>query len=60
MGTKFEIIHPFSNNCFYLQSTAMMDSFMKLAKSNTKKNLETCGILAGVLVSAVYNFFVLN
>ncbi|XP_057447022.1 AMSH-like ubiquitin thioesterase 1 [Lotus japonicus] len=30
-------------------STAMMDSFMKLAKSNTKKNLETCGILAGVL-----------
>lgn len=25
---------------------------MKLAKSNTDKNLETCGILAGSLVSA--------
>ncbi|XP_027341111.1 AMSH-like ubiquitin thioesterase 1 isoform X2 [Abrus precatorius] len=30
-------------------STAMMESFMKLAKSNTDKNLETCGILAGLL-----------
>lgn len=25
---------------------------MKLAKSNTNKNLETCGVLAGLLVSA--------
>ncbi|CAH2036176.1 unnamed protein product [Thlaspi arvense] len=30
-------------------ATAMMDTFMRLAKSNTKKNLETCGILAGSL-----------
>ncbi|CAI8619854.1 unnamed protein product [Vicia faba] len=30
-------------------STAMMGSFMKLAKSNTDKDLETCGILAGSL-----------
>lgn len=30
-------------------STNMMDTFMRLAKSNTKKNLETCGILAGSL-----------
>ncbi|RDX89376.1 AMSH-like ubiquitin thioesterase 1 [Mucuna pruriens] len=30
-------------------STSMMESFMKLAKSNTNKNLETCGILAGLL-----------
>ncbi|CAL0331057.1 unnamed protein product [Lupinus luteus] len=30
-------------------STTMMESFMKLAKSNTKKDLETCGILAGFL-----------
>ncbi|KAK4487613.1 hypothetical protein RD792_005735, partial [Penstemon davidsonii] len=29
--------------------TDLMDSFMKLAKSNTNKNLETCGILAGSL-----------
>lgn len=28
-----------------------MDTFMRLAKSNTMKNLETCGILAGSLVS---------
>ncbi|BAU02777.1 hypothetical protein LR48_Vigan10g022800 [Vigna angularis] len=30
-------------------STSLMESFMKLAKSNTKKNLETCGVLAGML-----------
>ncbi|KAG8387978.1 hypothetical protein BUALT_Bualt02G0077300 [Buddleja alternifolia] len=30
-------------------STDLMDSFMKLAKSNTDKNLETCGVLAGSL-----------
>ncbi|XP_051117007.1 AMSH-like ubiquitin thioesterase 1 [Andrographis paniculata] len=30
-------------------STELMNSFMKLAKSNTDKNLETCGVLAGSL-----------
>ncbi|PQQ10715.1 AMSH-like ubiquitin thioesterase 1 isoform X1 [Prunus yedoensis var. nudiflora] len=30
-------------------STTMMEHFMKLAKSNTDKNLETCGVLAGSL-----------
>lgn len=30
-------------------STALMANFMKLAKSNTDKNLETCGVLAGLL-----------
>ncbi|KAH6801770.1 associated molecule with the SH3 domain of STAM 1 [Perilla frutescens var. frutescens] len=30
-------------------STDLMNSFMKLAKSNTDKNLETCGVLAGSL-----------
>ncbi|ESQ30644.1 hypothetical protein EUTSA_v10011406mg [Eutrema salsugineum] len=30
-------------------ATTMMDTFMRLAKSNTKRNLETCGILAGSL-----------
>ncbi|KAA8542725.1 hypothetical protein F0562_023877 [Nyssa sinensis] len=30
-------------------STTLMDSFMKLARSNTDKNLETCGVLAGSL-----------
>ncbi|KAJ8773126.1 hypothetical protein K2173_028303 [Erythroxylum novogranatense] len=30
-------------------STTMMDNFMKLAKSNTDRNLETCGVLAGSL-----------
>jgi STAM-binding protein len=28
-----------------------MENFMKMAKSNTDKNLETCGVLAGSLVS---------
>ncbi|KAF9587059.1 hypothetical protein IFM89_039745 [Coptis chinensis] len=30
-------------------STTMMEHFLSLAKSNTDKNLETCGILAGSL-----------
>ncbi|CAI8594887.1 unnamed protein product [Vicia faba] len=30
-------------------STALMENFMNLAQSNTKKNLETCGVLAGLL-----------
>lgn len=30
-------------------STMVMETFMKLAKSNTNKNLETCGVLAGSL-----------
>lgn len=30
-------------------STTMMDTFMKLARSNTVKSLETCGVLAGSL-----------
>ncbi|XP_057517124.1 AMSH-like ubiquitin thioesterase 1 isoform X2 [Amaranthus tricolor] len=30
-------------------STNLMDTFLRLAKSNTKKNLETCGVLAGSL-----------
>lgn len=30
-------------------STTMMENFMRLAKSNTDRNLETCGILAGSL-----------
>ncbi|GAB2292889.1 hypothetical protein Dimus_027117 [Dionaea muscipula] len=30
-------------------STSMMDTFMALAQSNTSKNLETCGVLAGSL-----------
>lgn len=28
-----------------------MESFLRLAEKNTAKNLETCGILAGALVS---------
>ncbi|XP_068641639.1 AMSH-like ubiquitin thioesterase 1 isoform X2 [Aristolochia californica] len=32
-----------------LISTQMMDTFMRLAKSNTDRNLETCGVLAGSL-----------
>lgn len=28
-----------------------MDDFLRLARENTKRNLETCGVLAGSLVS---------
>ncbi|XP_078445712.1 associated molecule with the SH3 domain of STAM 1 isoform X2 [Wolffia australiana] len=30
-------------------SAVLMDSFLRVAKSNTSKNLETCGVLAGSL-----------
>ncbi|RZC61416.1 hypothetical protein C5167_023173 [Papaver somniferum] len=30
-------------------STAVMETFLRLASSNTKRNLETCGVLAGLL-----------
>jgi hypothetical protein len=36
-----------------MQSTKMMDEFMRLAKGNTSRNLETCGVLAGSLVSRI-------
>eukprot|EP00252_Welwitschia_mirabilis_P010628 TRINITY_DN2400_c0_g1_i1.p1 TRINITY_DN2400_c0_g1~~TRINITY_DN2400_c0_g1_i1.p1 ORF type:complete len:505 (+),score=89.14 TRINITY_DN2400_c0_g1_i1:273-1787(+) len=35
-------------------STKMMDEFMRLAKSNTLKNLETCAVLAGLLKKRVF------
>ncbi|XP_073018146.1 AMSH-like ubiquitin thioesterase 1 [Primulina eburnea] len=41
-------------------STQMMESFMKLAKSNTDKNLETCGILAGSLRNRKFYITALN
>lgn len=45
-------LYPYNCLCICLQSTKMMDSFMRMAKSNTDRNLETCGVLAGSLVSA--------
>ncbi|KAB2055002.1 hypothetical protein ES319_A11G005600v1 [Gossypium barbadense] len=38
-------------------STTMMESFMKLAKSNTNRNLETCGVLAGSLTHPTQSCF---
>lgn len=35
-------------------STALMDTFMKLAKSDTNNNLETCGVLAGSLKNRIF------
>lgn len=45
---------------FLYQSTELMNSFMKMAKSNTDKNLETCGILAGSLVSVSFCYLLLH
>ncbi|KAJ9550342.1 hypothetical protein OSB04_014387 [Centaurea solstitialis] len=47
----FSYLVPAAENTNYglSQSTKLMDHFMKLAKSNTNKSLETCGILAGSL-----------
>ena len=36
-----------------LQPVSMMEDFLRLALANTKKNLETCGVLAGSLVRAI-------
>lgn len=36
---------------FFSQPPKMMEEFLRLAQSNTAKNLETCGILSGSLVS---------
>jgi len=36
-----------------IQSVRLTDEFMELAKENTRKNLETCGILGASFVSAV-------
>jgi len=41
------------NSAHLLQSTKMMDEFMQMAKANTLRNLETCGVLAGSLVSKI-------
>nr|PNR52677.1 hypothetical protein PHYPA_009051 [Physcomitrium patens] len=35
-------------------STKMMDEFMRLAKANTTRNLETCGVLAGSLKKGIF------
>ncbi|CAL5444888.1 unnamed protein product [Camellia sinensis] len=33
----------------------MMDDFLRLARENTAKNLETCGVLAGSLKNRVFH-----
>lgn len=40
-----------------LQPVSMMEDFLRLAMENTKKNLETCGVLAGSLVRATDLFY---
>ena len=37
----------------------MMDEFLRLATANTTRNLETCGVLAGSLVSTVQSTYFL-
>eukprot|EP00262_Sarcandra_glabra_P007403 TRINITY_DN20188_c0_g1_i1.p1 TRINITY_DN20188_c0_g1~~TRINITY_DN20188_c0_g1_i1.p1 ORF type:complete len:513 (-),score=78.66 TRINITY_DN20188_c0_g1_i1:288-1826(-) len=45
-----ELVHSESPLQLHI-STKMMDNFMRVAKSNTDRNLETCGVLAGSLKS---------
>lgn len=35
-------------------SVQMLECFLKLAEANTKKNLETCGVLAGLLKNSTF------
>ncbi|CAN1345553.1 AMSH-like ubiquitin thioesterase 3 [Linum perenne] len=37
----------------------MMDDFLRLARANTEKNLETCGVLAGALKNRVFHISML-
>ncbi|XVF53891.1 hypothetical protein PTKIN_Ptkin05aG0136100 [Pterospermum kingtungense] len=54
--TDCTIVNPLADGLVHSESplqlhiaTTMMECFMKLAKSNTDRNLETCGVLAGSL-----------
>lgn len=51
----FLIMETYITMCMvFLQSTKMMDEFLRLAKANTARNLETCGVLSGSLVSTTW------
>ncbi|KAG6572942.1 AMSH-like ubiquitin thioesterase 1, partial [Cucurbita argyrosperma subsp. sororia] len=51
LSDKF--VHPEASLQLHI-STTMMENFMRLAKSNTAKNLETCGVLAGSLKNRTF------
>lgn len=40
----------------HLQPVSLMEDFLTLARANTQKNLETCGVLAGSLVGEEKKF----
>ncbi|KAM0962615.1 hypothetical protein ACFX13_022134 [Malus domestica] len=47
---------PSSNSYQHLHvPVKLMDDFLRLARANTEKNLETCGILAGALKNKVFH-----
>ncbi|KAK9933914.1 hypothetical protein M0R45_021084 [Rubus argutus] len=47
---------PSSNSYQHLHvPVKMMDDFLRLARKNTEKNLETCGVLAGSLKNKVFH-----
>ncbi|XP_022741644.1 AMSH-like ubiquitin thioesterase 3 isoform X2 [Durio zibethinus] len=47
---------PNSNSYQHLHvSVRMMEDFLRLARANTEKNLETCGVLAGSLKNRVFH-----
>ncbi|XP_077244622.1 AMSH-like ubiquitin thioesterase 1 [Tasmannia lanceolata] len=48
-----ELVHSESPLQLHI-SIKIMESFMRLAKSNTEKNLETCGVLAGSLKNRIF------
>lgn len=39
------------NFFFYFQSAGLMEEFTALARDNTERDLETCGVLGASLVS---------
>ncbi|RZC84618.1 hypothetical protein C5167_047400, partial [Papaver somniferum] len=41
--------------CFSSWPANMMEGFLRLAQENTKKNLETCGVLAGKMENKVFH-----
>eukprot|EP01018_Ginkgo_biloba_P023548 Gb_28140 [translate_table: standard] len=53
MSPQFQKVGDLLCDSFSMSSN-MMEDFLKLAKSNTEKNLETCGVLAGSLKKGTF------
>lgn len=47
------IINPDKVTLFFPQPTRLMENFLEIASNNTKKDIETCGVLGAILVRSL-------